>query len=66
MKLVVDPDTKKHYAAKIFKTDAALNDPNFIKMMQDEVTMMKKVNHPYLVNFIDCQTNGIYTKKDGS
>lgn len=34
--------------------------------MQDEVAMMQKVNHKYLVNFINLDHNGIYTKKDGT
>jgi len=37
-----------------------------MQTMQNEVNVMKKINHKYLVNFIDVEINGVYTKKDGT
>ena len=65
VKLVNDPATNGTFAAKILKPTSEAIASRFRDVMQNEIASLQRISHPNIVNLIDCNESGTYTRKSG-
>jgi len=65
VKLAIDPQNNKKYAAKVFKKGDPSLDKKFLDMMHEEVSVMRNMHHKNLINIVDYNEHGQKIKKNG-
>lgn len=66
VKLGYNEEEQKHYAIKILKANQKDEDEKAIETFMHEVTAMKNLSHPNIVNMKDFSRDGIMEKNSKS
>lgn len=62
VKLALHKKENKYYAAKIIRTKVHVN--SNIKALKNEISILKKLSHPNILNIKEFNEDGVYTKKN--